>query len=526
MGRRKNDGWRVARAIFVLGCVILSGRASTAEAQNRRVLQQNDQGLPRINPDTIGANILLGIADDLKNFLNAAAGGQDAATENSTDAPNYLSGLEQPGGVDQAAPLAAQAPSKAPTPEASRTSALLTGAPVAAPSIHPATLKPAKAVAKAPTKAPAKGEAKTEGIIVIGNWPGWRPGPAPAPGPTPWDQPDLGDILRKLNLTTAHPSVLPHKLPFIPSLPPHTLPHKPPKQPPLPFPPSPSASKEQAFKHTSTTRKSTFSAADVRSFFDHTLAPEAALPLSEAPAKALPAEARAPKSARAPAARLDKPGTTAPKPSEAPAKSVPAEAARTPVARLDKVATTAPKVSEAPAKTEPAAAHAPEPAAAARAPAERLTKAATTAPTLQRRRRQLLDDAAGTRPPTPDQLAAQAASVKADFASYEKKLQASGLPTRTGHVLPPNHAANATHFPGTVSSGAPLPGPPATAGQRGNPVKFVPVPVLAPAPAPVSEVGASAAFPGIGASPPGAHMPALSVLAHAPAHVSTPAHKQ
>lgn len=56
--------------------------------------------------------------------------------------------------------------------------------------------------------------------------------------------PDLGDILRKLNLTTVHPSVLPHKLPFVPSLPPHTLPYKQPKLPPH-FPPSPSAAVEE-----------------------------------------------------------------------------------------------------------------------------------------------------------------------------------------------------------------------------------------------------------------------------------------
>lgn len=50
----------------------------------------------------------------------------------------------------------AEAPTKAPAEGQ---------APVGA---HPATLKPAKAVAEAPAKAPAKGEATTEGIIVIG----------------------------------------------------------------------------------------------------------------------------------------------------------------------------------------------------------------------------------------------------------------------------------------------------------------------------------------------------------------------
>ncbi len=69
------------------------------------------------------------------------------------------------------------------------------------------------------------------------------PGLAPAPGPLPWDLPDLGEVLRRLNLTTAHPSVLPHKLPFVPSLPSHTLPYKQPKLPPI-FPPSPSAAVE------------------------------------------------------------------------------------------------------------------------------------------------------------------------------------------------------------------------------------------------------------------------------------------
>ncbi|CAL8465996.1 g5532 [Coccomyxa elongata] len=456
MGRQTNHGWRVARAIFVLGCATLAGSASAAEAHNQRHLQQTDQGLPQINPNTIGANILLGIADNLKNFLNAATGAQDTAAKNSTDATNYLSGLEQPGGVDQMASLSAQAPGEAPAPAPARTSALLTGAPVAAPSVHLATLKVAKAVAEAPTKAPAKGEATTEGIIVIGNYPGWRPGPAPAPGPLPWDQPDLGDILRKLNLTTAHPSVLPHKLPFVPSLPPHTLPYKPPKLPPL-FPPSPSAADEgKVFQHSSTTRKNAFSAADVKSFFAHTLAPEAALPLAEAPAKSEPA----------------------------------------------------------------AAARAPE---GARAPAERSSKAATTAPTLQRRRL-LLDDTVSPRPPTPDQLAAQAAAVRADFANYEKKLQVSGVPERTGHVLPPDHAANATTFPGAMAPGAPLPGPPATAGQRGNPVEIVPVPVVAPAPSPGSDAGQSAPFPGIVASPPG--VPAVTDTAPVPAPVPAPAQKQ
>lgn len=39
--------------------------------QGRNLLQQSDSGsLPPINPDTIGANLLLGIADNLKTFLN------------------------------------------------------------------------------------------------------------------------------------------------------------------------------------------------------------------------------------------------------------------------------------------------------------------------------------------------------------------------------------------------------------------------------------------------------------------------
>lgn len=53
-------------------------------------------------------------------------------------------------------------------------------------------------------------------------------------------------------------------------------------------------------------------------------------------------------------------------------------------------------------------------------------------------------------------MCAQAAAVRADFANYEKKLQqqggqASGVPVRTGHVLPSDHAANAPTFPGTPS---------------------------------------------------------------------------
>lgn len=56
-------------------------------------------------------------------------------------------------------------------------------------------------------------------------------------------------------------------------------------------------------------------------------------------------------------------------------------------------------LAEAPAESEPAA--------AARVPAEHLGKAATTAPTLQRRRL-LLDETVSPRPPTPDELAAQA----------------------------------------------------------------------------------------------------------------------
>lgn len=59
----------------------------------------------------------------------------------------------------------------------------------------------------------------------------------------------------------------------------------------------------------------------------------------------------------------------------------------------------------------------------------------------------------------------QAAAVKADFANFEKKLQqqgsqASGSVNRPGHVLPPDLAANATHFPGTPSR------PPSFHGQR------------------------------------------------------------
>ena len=77
-------------------------------------------------------------------------------------------------------------------------------------------------------------------------------------------------------------------------------------------------------------------------------------------------------------------------------------------------------------------------------------------------------------------VCSQAAAVKADFASYEKKLQqqgpqASGLVNRPRHMSPPDLAANATQFPGTPARSVSYQGhescntPVATASQHAAP---------------------------------------------------------
>lgn len=55
------------------------------QVEHGRSLQQTDPGFfPAINPDTIGANFLMGIADNLKTFLNANQDTQVQATESAS----------------------------------------------------------------------------------------------------------------------------------------------------------------------------------------------------------------------------------------------------------------------------------------------------------------------------------------------------------------------------------------------------------------------------------------------------------
>ena len=103
--------------------------------------------------------------------------------------------------------------------------------------------------------------------------------------------------------------------------------------------------------------------------------------------------------------------------------------------------------------------------------------------------------------------------MRSDFEKFEaKQLQQQGAagssPGRSGQVVPPARGDPSVNFPGTVLSTAPLPGPPAAIGQRGNPAAVFSVPIVAPATAPSSDVENPAApFPGITKGSPGEYLP-------------------